>query len=222
MPQMSPYRPMNNPHKGLKVRRMVTEISAGVKIPANPANWITLYENLEGRVEPLRKIDPNDLRAPKTSGDDKFGERKIILSPRYPLTKILRGDFISVPWGVKPNTFTPPNTPSNLGPTIKIGTPSGDQYLQWNGESYIGTHVSIVNIDGIWVLQPGAAADFFFDEGSFVNQEFPTGYSFKKSTGNLANFKILRIDEQQDNLGRIGFYSCSVDYWDTVGVHLVE
>lgn len=217
---MSPYRPKNSPHHGMRVRRPTQEIQDGSKLPANPSLWITLYENLSGRVLPLRRIDPNDLREPIHQGEVKLGERQVVLTPNYPLTKLKSGDFLGIPWGVRPNTWTPPNVPKGTGPFILIDTPSGNQYLQWDGEKFVGNTITIL-LDGVWKIDGEIEYDFSSDS-SFAYQTFPSGYKFKRATGHLANFKIIRIDEHQDNLGRIGFYTLSVEKYDTEGVHLVE
>jgi len=169
---------------------------------------------------PLRRIDPNDIRDPFPQGQDKLGERQIILTPNTRLTLFSSGDFIGVPWGIRPNTWQPIGIPAGTGPFILIKTPSGNKYLHWKGNGFFGDTLQIIETDGIWSIT--GEIDYTFQAGNFVYKKWPQGYGFIKPTGHLANFKIIRIDEHQDNLGRIAFYTCSVESYDTPGVYLVE
>lgn len=180
-----------------------------------------LVERIAGRVLPLRRIDPNDIREPSFQGEDKLGERRIILTPSRPINNVFSGDYVAVPWGVRPNTWMPPNIPTGAGLFIQLDTPSGLVFLKWNGEKFVNSTLEILKIGDQWSIA-GEVEYQFPNEGNFVFQVFPENYSYVKGAGPLANFKIIRIDEHLDDRGRIGFYTCSVEYEDTPDVYLVE
>ena len=115
----------------------------------------------------------------------------------------------------------PPNLPTGTGLFIQLNTPDGLVFLKWDGEKFANNTLQIIKTGNQWSMD-GDIEYEFPNEGNFVFQQFPEDYAFVKGVGPLANFKIIRIDEHQDDKGRIGFYTCSVEYEDTPDVYLVE
>jgi hypothetical protein len=195
------------------------QLSKGIKLRS--CDVIELQSRLYGRVLPLRKIDENSLGMLKANGQAASGERKIILTPSFPIRNVFRGDIISIPWGVRPNTWLPPGLPAGLGPYIWIETPNGPERLEWDGTQYTGNTINLQFNGTQWCLT--GAVDFCFDEFDGCSEvEFPDGYSFIRSSGPYAHFEIIRFDEQQDDYGRTAFYTLSVESLDQKDVYLQE
>lgn len=194
----------------MKLRRPLVELKNGSRIKS--ADYLDLYPKatFTGRVMPLRKVDENSLGIVNIEGQNKAGERKIVLTPSFPLQKVMSGDFIAVPWGNRPNTWIPPNVPEGTGYNIWIDTPTGNQYLTWIDNKFINDNLEIY-LDDVWMISGEVDFEFETDE-TFVTQTFPEGYSFLRASGPMANFEIIRMDEQQDHLGRTAFYTCSVEH----------
>lgn len=213
---MSPYR-IHGPDKGLKIRRKVPEIVNGTK---TGSTFIDLYDNICGRVGDIEEDADNTLGDPEYQGEIKANERKIILTPNRPLNKMVTGDYIVIPWGTKPNTFSPPNVPDFLGPSLVIDTPLGRRLLNWDGTQYYNNNVTIYQSGGSWCISSDPV--FCFASTNLACTPFPEGYTFVRSTGPLAYFKILRMNEARDDRGRTAHYTCFVEYEDRRGQHMQQ
>lgn len=124
--RMSRMRPPKGMHKGLRIRRPNTEIRKGMKLSS--CTFIELYTGLSGRVMPLRKIEENQYGEFKTQGDDKAGERKVIITPDCPLEKMMSGDVLVIPWGIRPNTWSPQLLHQEQGKPCGLTHPQGKNY----------------------------------------------------------------------------------------------
>ena len=134
-----------------------------------------------------------------------------MLFPTTLLNKLTENDIIQIPWGFRPNVFCPTNAPA--GPVIIINTPDGQQRLTFDGTNYVGDTYSI-NFDGTMWCLVGPDINQCFTAGNFACQEFPTGFSFVKSTGPSQDYEILKIDVEIDDCGRISHYVASVELDD--------
>ena len=206
--QMSPHRPRIGVCHPLRIIRFLQEKNQGVK--RNQCDHIVLYSKIMGRVMPLRKLEENRQEMQGPSGSEKANERTILLAPNSPMNKVKSGDYILIPWGVRPNTWCPPNTPA--GPCIVLNTPTGQQKLVWQDEQYVGDNILLTPNDDGWCLS--GEIDFCFDNFNFICQPFPEGYSFGRSTGPAIQMKIIRFDAQEDEHCRISHYSAYVEYRD--------
>lgn len=184
-------------------------------------DFITLYENLSGRVLELLNIDENILELAQIQGKDKSSLRKVLLAPNYPLHKMISTDILVIPWGVRPNVWAPPFADGNLGPHIWIGTPSGNIKLIWDGTKFSSETLSIEIINDEWCMT-GEIEHCFTSCNIFCSQEFPSGYKFLKSTGPNAYFEITKINEHQDEQGRTSFYTLLVELLDQKNVIVQE
>lgn len=215
---MSPYKPICC-HHGLRLVRPLNTQTKGVK------HWdcevLELYGPISGRVGESRSIEENrlqDSNPPYRHGDDKADERVVMLCPNYPLLNITAGDWLQIPWGVRPNTFSPVPGLAGLGPNVWINTPTGEELLTWTWDasgdgtgSFMGS-VQIYQQDGEWFLDDGTATSL--GSLNFVCAQFPEGYSFIRSTGPSSNHKILKIDEKLDAECRISHYSIHIEHID--------
>jgi hypothetical protein len=201
--RMSPLRPPNGPHRNLKILRPLQKVERGMKL--EDCTFLELYKGITGRISTLSTDEDNRLEEIYGHGEDIKGLRKVLLTPNYPLYQMLVGDYLVVPWGVRPNTWIPHGLPQGTGYYIWINTPSDPQRLVWNGVGFIGTTINIEKVDDQWCLTGEVEHCFVGD--SFCSEEFPEGYSFLRISGPPAYLKIVAIDEQIDHLGRISFYS---------------
>lgn len=177
--------------------------------------------NVSGRVLPLELGDDNMLDDAMFKGEVKKGERVVLLTPTVPLNKMTTGDIISIPWGIRPNTWSPPAAPAGTGPAIIIGSPSGNQLLKWNGTQFAGDTLTLgKDVEDNWCFT--GEVEFCFSTTNFICETFPDGYSWVRATGPLANFKIIKLDIHEDDKGRISFYSCQVEHEDQKGLILQE
>lgn len=216
--KMSRLRPPKGPHNGLKIRRPLTEIRSGMKLSS--CTFIDLYSNLCGRVMPLRKIEENQYGELKTQGEDKAGERKVIITPNCPLEKIISGDVLVIPWGIRPNTWSPPQTPDNMGQALWIKTPTGEKLLKWNNTEYHSDTLTLSKATGSWCFSGEVSHCFTGD--NFICQTFPSGYNYLRATGPNASFKILKINTHEDPYGLIAFYTLQVEHIDQEKLYLQE
>ena len=139
---LSSLRPPLGPHKGLKIVRLKKRFEKGMVL--EDCGQTILYSGLSGRVLHLKdRWQENLLRELYVQGKDKAGIRKVMLTITYPLSKMTSTDYLVIPWGVKPNTFTSPKAPSNVGPYIFLETPSGIVKLVWNGSKYVSQDISL-------------------------------------------------------------------------------
>ena len=209
---MSPHR-LLGPHR-IRIVREVPIIVNGNKVDS--CDDLVLYERINCRVGVLSQVDENELEQNDKQGETKNNERIIILTPKFPLTKVLIGDIITVPWGTRPNTYSPPNSPA--GPVIFIDTPSGRQRLIWNAtqNAYVGDTLTITQD---LVISGEVEAQL---ECNLMNSTYPEGYSFHMSTGPRARFKIIKFDTEIDHNGCISFYKALVETENTPGVCLQE
>lgn len=188
---------------------MLPSLNKGMKV--NSCNWLDLYTT-SGRVLPLRNILENRLESTNLSGEAKANERQVILTPDFPLNKMVVGDFLSIPWGIRPNNYVPPSLPNNAGPQVWLKTPTVPQLLTWDGTQYTGSTLTLSkDVNGDWCLT-GEVTECI--GASLVCLPYPTGYGFLKFTGPLADFKILRIDAEEDAEGLIAFYTVYTEYLD--------
>lgn len=185
---------------------------------------LLLYENVPARVGEARTIEENRLQDAlpyAKRGDIKTNELTLILCPNHPLTNLKSADWVSIPWGVRPNTASYVPGLSTLGPNIWINTPTGRELLTWcctsdGGCSYEGA-IRIYQNGEKWYMSYDNI-EFCFENSNFVCSAFPEGYSFKESTGPRANFKILRIQEKQDHLGNTSHYNIFCELFDQDGI----
>lgn len=184
-------------------------------------DFIELYSKLPGRVSKLSNLDENKLGEIDAQGKGKAGLRKVLLSPNYPLSKVVSGDLLCIPWGVRPNTWTPPFAPTGTGPAIWVDTPTGEQKLTWDGEKFVGATITIELVDDEWCMT-GEVDHCFGVSTTFVCQEFPTGYSFLKTTGPNSYFEIINFDAEEDDKCRISHYTLTVERLDQRGVIVQE
>jgi len=203
----------------MNVVRPKAKLQKGMKTRA--CDFITLYENICGRVLALKNIDENILEALYLEGKDKSSLRKVILAPNFQLHKIVSSDLLVIPWGIRPNVWTPPFAANSLGPHIWIKTPSGNIKLKWDGSKFASDTLNIEIIDGEWCMT-GEIEHCFETCNIFCYQEFPDGYSFLKSSGPNAYFEITKIDEHQDIEGRTAFYTILVELIDQKGIIIQE
>jgi len=68
-------------------------------------------------------------------------------------------------------------------------------------------------MDDVWCLV-GPEIDFCFDEGNFICQLFPEGYRFIRPSGPSQDYRIIRIDAEEDHLSRISHYIAFVELED--------
>jgi hypothetical protein len=216
--RMSRLRPPKGQHKGLKIRRPNTEIRKGMKLSS--CTFIDLYTGLSGRVMPLRKIEENQYGEFKTQGDDKAGERKVVITPNCPLDKIMSGDVLVIPWGVRPNTWTPPTAPQGAGQALWINTPNGEKLLKWQNGEYVSDTLTLSKATGSWCLS--GEVSYCFTSDNFICQNFPTGYNYLRATGPNASFKILKVNPHEDPYGGICFYTLQVEHIDQDNLYLQE
>ena len=169
---------------------------------------------------PLRKIEENQYGEFKTQGDDKAGERKVIITPDCPLEKMMSGDVLVIPWGVRPNTWSPPTAPSGAGQALWVDTPNGKKLLKWQNGEYLSDTLTLSKTTGSWCLS--GEVDFCFSADNFICQTFPEGYNYLRATGPNASFKILKINTQEDPYGDIAFYTLQVEHIDQDNLYLQE
>lgn len=211
---MSRHR-LKGPHRGLKIRRKIPQIQQGTKVET--CQWIDIYTNLCGRITALRNVDENELEV-KKRGKEKANERQVILTPNFPLCQIRSGDYLSIPWGVRPNIWCPLGVPPRYGPCIWISTPNGNLLLDWKSDGYY-SDLLIINYSGDqW--QFSGELDINLDD--LITSQWPDGYSFLVSTGPIANFEILRMEPEMDHLGHLSFYNLRVETEDQDGWSLQE
>jgi hypothetical protein len=216
---MSPHKPPRGPHCGIKIKRPLVKMEKGIKLRS--CDFLDLYNNICGRINSLNTLEENKLEETNIEGKNKSGVRTITLTPNFRLTKIRTTDLICIPWGVKPNTWTPPTAPNGTGPTIWVDTPSGEEKLIWDGDEFIGDTITIGIVDGTWQITGAVIHDFGVDT-TFVCQPFPTGYAFLKASGPTMFAEIINIDEQQDHLGRTSHYYITVERLDQRNVIVQE
>lgn len=203
----------------MKIIRPKEEIIQGIK--RKKCDFIELYSNLCGRVQQLRVIDENVLEEIYPQGHDKSGLRRVIIVPDFPLNKITSSDILVIPWGVRPNTWTPPFATDGLGPQIWISTPTGNLRLSWDGNSFASDRITLNIEENTWCFS-GEIDHCFESCGNFCSDPFPEGYSFLKTTGPNALFEITLIDPHEDHLGRIAYYKLLVEHLDQNKVILTE
>lgn len=207
-------------HHNLKIKRPKTKLQKGMKIRS--CDFIELYSNISGRVSKLENIEENRFQKIPAQGQQKAGLRKVLLTPRYPLSKIVSGDLLCIPWGVRPNTWEPPFTPAGTGPILWIRTPNGDEKLIWDGISkYVGDSICLSLVDNNWCIT-GEVEYCFSEYNNFVCQEFPEGYSYLKSTGPFVYFEIVRIDSEEDENCQLSHYTLLVERLDQKGIIVQE
>lgn len=177
---------------------------------------VVLYNNVASRVGTLRKIDEN-RESGKPFGQYSANERVVSMRASFPLNKMAVGDFIRIPWGIRPNLFVPSLAPNTLAPEIWINTPDGDVKLSWNGTKYVNGAISISeNESGDWCLIH-ATLTHCFSGSNITCQQFPNGYTFLKLTGPPIDYRIIGMDVQEDDMGRIHHYSAFIEFDDSVG-----
>jgi len=196
----------------------MTEIRSGMKL--SDCTFATLYTGISGRVMPLRSVDENQLGILKHQGDDKAGERAVILTPNAPLDQILSGDYLVIPWGVKPNTWSPLGTPAGTGPCIWLNTPTDPQQLCWDGTKFVGDTLELELIEGEWCLS--GEVSYCFGTDNFCCQLFPYGYGFLRASGPEALFKIVHLDSKEDDKGRLSHYNISIEIIDQKYIYVQE
>ena len=210
MLKMSPHR-LFGPHQIRIVRERPEEVNGN---KTDSCNDLVLYERVPCRVGVLRQVDENELEQNRLKGEAKNNERTIIITPKFPLTKVKTGDIVTIPWGTRPNTWSPPSAPG--GPAIYLSTPTGPQLLLWNGTAYVGETLSLSE-DLVLSGEVEAQLDC-----GLMSSTYPDGYSFIKSSGFRARFKILKFDPEIDHNGCISFYKALVETEDTPGIYLQE
>ena len=181
------------------------------------ADIIELYTKVPARVGSLRTIDDNLMKMSPV-GLSSSNERYIMLRGSRPLNKILQGDFIRIPWGTKPNLIEPSGAPNNSGPQIWIDTPTGNQLLSWNGTKYTNDNYDIVLSGEEWCVEYQSSEVGCLSSSNFRIATWPTGYSFLKFTGLPLDYRIIKIDAQLDDRGRLHHYSISVELENSDGV----
>ena len=169
----------------------------------------------------LRNIDENILEMTEAQGYDKSGLRKAVIVPDFPLTKMTTSDILVIPWGVRPNTWSPPLALDGMGPRVWIETPNGNVRLDWDGNRFV-SETLILDVEGNNLLFSGES-DFEIEScGSLCNDQFPEGYRFLKTTGPNALFEITKMDPQEDLHGRLSHYSLLIESLDQKNVILTE
>lgn len=202
-------------------------------------DFIPLYERLSGRVEPLHTRSRETLLTIlEVQGQSKSSLRKIIIVPDYPLLKITTSDLIVLPWGVRPNTWVPPQAPLGFGPTLWVKDPSNNIHvLKWDGSKFIsdGLVLQYTEEDG-WHFSnivPPPEDPLEDPEEPFIDpvdscslncigRPTELGHIIVKTGGPNAYFEILKMDEHQDHLGRTSHYSFYVDWLDQKNITIQE
>lgn len=220
MPQiLSNLRPPLGPHKGLKVVRLKKRFEKGMVL--EDCGQTVLYTGLCGRVLHLKdRWQENLLRELYVQGKDKAGIRKVMITPSYPLTKMTTSDYLIIPWGIKPNTFTNLKGINNVGPYIFLETPNGIVKLVWNGIKYASADISLESIDSEWCFT--GDFNFCYSTNNILCETLPTGYNIAKISGPDAYFEIIKINAHEDHLGRLAYYELLVEPLDQEGVVLQE
>ena len=216
--RLSPIRPPCC-HRNLRIKRSKHKLVKGMKVRA--CDFIDLYQNLCGRVLKLTSAEENRIEEIDAEGQNKSGLRKVIISPNYPLNKMTSGDLLCIPWGVRPNTWVPPNAPTGTGPKVWVNTPSGPQCLTWNGSAFSSDNLAIDLSEDGWCIS--GEIDYCFGvDTTFVCQKFPVGYSFMRTSGPLAYFQIVRLDAEEDEKCRLSHYTLLVERLDQKGIIVQE
>jgi len=217
MYQMSPY-PIVGFTDRISIVRKTPQIIAG-RI-SNSCTDTIIAAKVPARVGLLRKIDDN-IEQVNTQGLDSANERLVSYRTPTPAGTMV-GDFIRIPFGVRPNVAAAMGTPYNIPTYIWIDTPSGEVLLHWNGTKYIDkTQTYAVEQNGLlppsWCLYDNGVEVACFD-GNFICAAWPTGYRVIRTTGRPIDYRIIKHDVQTDEQGRIHHYTCYVEIDDKPGV----
>jgi hypothetical protein len=184
-----------------------------VGITSNDCDFIVLYPKVSCRIS-SQEITSDTLQKTGIEGKTSSDLRKIILTPSDTLRQAKRGDYLQVPWGYRPNNFIPINLSEDMGPWLWLETPSVPVKLIWNNvNSFVGPGYSLNFSIDTWCFS-GGVTYCFPEAGSFVCQDFPEGYSLLSFSGPSINYEILRINEHQDNLGKVAFYTVYAEHKD--------
>lgn len=212
--QLSPYPAPGYVHTVDIVRKRIKQ-NMGVMSQTNCDETI-LYKNVASRVSTLRKIDENRENS-QSFGLTSANERTVSLRAPYLLNKMTDGDYIRIPWGTRPNVFAPSLAPNNAGPELWIDSPLGKIKLSWDGTKYTDGTVTISeNSGGNWCLVHATLTHCFVGS-NFTCQQFPNGYKFLKYTGPPIDYRIISMDIQEDDMGRIHHYSAYIELNDREG-----
>lgn len=202
---------------------MKDELQKGVKTRA--CDFIPLYNNLSGRIEPLHNRARETLISIlEVQGQSRESLRKIVIVPDYPLMKVTKSDLIILPWGARPNTWVPPTAPLGFGPFIWVEAPDDTLYLlKWDGSKFASEFLNFLySVESGWHFS-GLTDDQLTDcDIRCLGKVTQSGYSIVKVGGPNAYFEVLKMDEHQDHLGRVSHYTFFVDWLDQKNVIIQE
>jgi hypothetical protein len=177
-----------------------------------------LYEKVMGRSSELRFFAEN-WETPKIQGIDAARVRRFILGFQSIPTRILRNDFVRVPWGVDPNVYAPPDVPMGFGPHIWINTPEGPLLLKWSTQSaaYVSDNLetSVTPLDGSFTLFYDGADEEV--AGKIPCADWPVGFSFLRFTGPPVDYRILMIKNQLDDYSRYSYTTVQAELDESDG-----
>lgn len=188
----------------------------GTKV--NSCRFAELYSGISGRVNSLRIVDENRLDDTLKIGRTKAGKRQVILTPDRVLSEMKSGDYLSIPWGTKPNLWCPRGVPQNLGPYIWVKTPRGNKLLKWEQDRFVSDSLVLVKIDSGWEV----SGEIELELSSIVTSNWPMGYDFQAITGPIMDFEITKIEPELDEHGRLCWYGIEVETKDSDHWYLQE
>ena len=110
------------------IRKVPQQIAGRI---SNSCTELVIANKVPARVGLLRKIDDN-IEQVNTQGLDSANERLVSYRTPTPAGTMV-GDFIRIPFGVRPNVAAAMGTPYQIPEYIYIETPTGEVLLKWNG-----------------------------------------------------------------------------------------
>jgi hypothetical protein len=175
-----------------------------------------LYLNVPGRANNLKKFVENRDQV-QGFGAESAKIRKFNLFPQTLPQKLINGDYVKVPWGSKPNFYTPQDAPTWGAPHLCISTPDGDRTLQWIDGRYESDDY-FLSFDSDWCLTGPDSFEYCFEVFDFntsvVCRSFPTGYRFIKPSGPSIYYKILDFNHEMDDFGAYHHTAVTCDLKD--------
>lgn len=211
----SRIRPLNLRHP-LQIIRKVDRIEKGRIL--KECEEIILYPKVMGRVSELRFFSEN-WETPQMQGLDAARVRRFILGFTSIPTRILRNDFVRIPWGVPPNVYAPPEIPMGFGPHIWINTPVGIQLLKWNAQilGYISDDQEFIvtPTDSGFTLYYDGAEDQV--SGTIPCAIWPEGFRFLRFTGPPVDYRILMYKNQLDDFSRYSYTTVQAELDESDG-----